>query len=54
MENWGNNELNDIKNKIMENIYVLSIQQYSSNVVEKAFEINDEENRQKMIRKLCF
>ena len=54
MENWGNNELNDIKDKIMENIYELSIQQYSSNVVEKAFEINDEENRQKMIRKLFF
>lgn len=54
MENWGNNELNDIKDKIMENIYELSIQQYSSNVVEKAFEINDEDNRQKMIRKLCF
>ena len=54
MENWGNNELSDIKDKIIENIYELSIQQYSSNVVEKAFEINDEDNRQKMIRKLCF
>ena len=54
MENWDNNDLNDIKNKIIENIYELSIQQFSSNVVEKALEINDEENRQKMIRKLCF
>ena len=54
MEIWNNNELIDIKNKIMENIYELSIQQYSSNVVEKAFEINDEINREKMIRKICF
>ena len=54
MENWSQNELNDIKDKIMENIYELSIQQYSSNVVEKAFDINDELNREKMIRKLCF
>ena len=31
--------LNDIKDKIIENIYKLSIQQISSNVVEKAIEI---------------
>ena len=51
MENWEKNELNNIKNKILENIYKLSIQKFSSNVVEKAIEIFDEE---KMIKKLCF
>ena len=51
MENWDKNELNNIKNKILENIYKLSIQKFSSNVVEKAIEIFDEE---KMIKKLCF
>ena len=54
MENWNKNELNDIRKKIMENIYKLSVQQFSSNVVEKAIEIFDDEHREKMIRKLCF
>ena len=54
MENWNNNMLNDIKNKIMKNLYNLSIQQYSSNVVEKAIEIFEGEYRKNLIKKLCF
>ena len=54
MENWDKSFLNDIKNKIMENIYKLSVQQYSSNVVEKAIEIFDGEFRENVIKKLCF
>lgn len=54
MEIWNINELKDINEKIMENIYKLSLQQYSSNVVEKAIEILDEENKKKLIKKLCF
>ena len=54
MDNWDRNELNDFIKKIIENIYKLSIQQFSSNVVEKAIEKIDEENREYMIRKLCF
>ena len=54
MEIWSNNELMDIKDKILENIYKLSLQQFSSNVVEKALEIFEEDIKIKMIRKLCF
>ena len=54
MEIWNNNELMDIKDKILENIYKLSLQQFSSNVVEKAIEIFEEDIKIKMIRKLCF
>ena len=54
MENWNKNDLNDIKNKIMENIYKLSMQQYSSNVVEKAIEIFEEDVKERMIKKICF
>lgn len=54
MEIWNNNMLNDIKNKIMKNLYNLSMQQYSSNVVEKAIEIFDCEYREILIKKLCF
>jgi hypothetical protein len=38
----------------MENLYKLSMQQYSSNVVEKAIEIIDGEYREKIIQELCF
>ena len=54
MENWNKNELNDIKKKIIDNLYKLSIQQFSSNVVEKGIEIFDEDSRDKIIKKLCF
>ena len=54
LENWDNNFLKDIKDKILENIYKISIEQYSSNVVEKAIEIFDDEYREKLIKKLCF
>ena len=54
MDNWDRNELNDIKIKIIENLFKLSVQQYSSNVVEKAIEIFDDEFREIIIKKLCF
>ena len=54
MENWDKDMLIDIRVKIMENLYKLSIQQFSSNVVEKAIEIFDEEYKEILIRKLCF
>jgi hypothetical protein len=54
MDNWDRNELNDIKIKIMENLSTLSVQQYSSNVVEKAIEIFDDEFREIIIKQLCF
>ena len=54
MENWDKDMLIDIRVKIMENLYKLSIQQFSSNVVEKAIEILDEEYKEKIIKKLCF
>ena len=54
IENWDKNMLNDIKDKLMDNIYKLSMQQYSSNVVEKAIEKLDGEYREKIKQKLCF
>ena len=54
MENLNINDLNDIQNKIMENIYRLSIQQFSSNVVEKAIEVFDEHIKERMIIKIIF
>ena len=54
MEIWNENDLNEVKNKIFENLYELSLQQFSSNVIEKAIEIFGEENREKMLKKLCF
>ena len=54
MENWNEDMLNDIKKKIYENLYKLSMQQFSSNVVEKAIEIFDEIYKEKIIKKLCF
>ena len=53
IENWDKDMLNDIKNIIMDNIYKLSMQQFSSNVVEKAIEIIDGEYREKIIQVLC-
>jgi hypothetical protein len=38
----------------VENIFKLSLEQFSSNVVEKAIELFNEEYREKIIRKLCF
>ena len=54
MELWNNKMLSDIKNKIMKNLYNLSMEQYSSNVVEKAIEIFDGEYRENLIKQLCF
>ena len=54
MELWNENDLKDIKEKILENIQELSLQQFSSNVIEKAIEIFSNEPKEKMIRKLFF
>ena len=54
MENWDKDMLKDIKDKIIDNLCRLSIHQFSSNVVEKAIEIFDEEYKEKIIKKLCF
>ena len=54
MEIWNKDDLLDIKSQILENLYKLSLKQFSSNVIEKAIEIFDEENRIDIIKKLCF
>ena len=54
MELWKENELKDIGSKIIENIQELSLQQFSSNVVEKAIEVFNNENRENILKKLCF
>ena len=54
MENWNKSDLVEIFEKIYENIFILSIQQFSSNVVEKGIEIMDEFYRGKMIKKIFF
>ena len=54
IENWGENMLINIKNKIIENLQNLTMNQYSSNIVEKAIEVFDNEYREKIIQKLCF
>ena len=54
MEIWDENDLKEVKDKILENIHELSLQQFSSNVIEKAIEIFNGENREKMLKKLCF
>ena len=53
IENWDKDSLIDIKNKIVENVFKLSLEQFSSNVVEKSIELFDEKYREKIIRKLC-
>ena len=53
MELWKENELKDIRDKIIENIQELSLQQFSSNVVEKAIEKFNNENRENILKKLC-
>ena len=54
MEIWNEDDLKDVKNKILENIYELSLQQFSSNVIEKAIETFSQKNREEILRKLCF
>ena len=54
MEIWEESDLNFIRKKIMKNILKLSIQQFSSNVVEKAIEVFGNETKEKLIRQLCF
>ena len=54
MELWKEDELKDIKDKVEKNIHELSLQQFSSNVVEKAIEIFTNENRESILKKLCF
>ena len=52
MEKLKSNELNEIFTVLNENIFKLSVQQFSSNVVEKAIEKMDEINREKTMEKL--
>jgi len=52
MENWNNIDLIEIFERICENILVLSVHQFSSNVVEKGLEIMDEFYRGKIINKI--
>ena len=54
MEKLKSNELNEIFLVLIENIYKLSMQQFSSNVVEKAIEKMDEISREKTLKKLFF
>lgn len=54
IENWDEDCLNDIKDKIMENIDKLSNEQFSSNVVEKAIEIFSRDYKEKIIASICF
>ena len=54
MEKSKTFELNDIFKVLNENIFKLSIQQFSSNVVEKALEKMDDINREKTLEKLFF
>ena len=54
IEKLNRNELKEIFEIVNNNIFKLSIQQYSSNVVEKALEKMDELNRQESIEKLFF
>ena len=54
MENWNNLDLIEIFKKINENIFILSKQQFSSNVVEKGLETMDDFCRGKIIGKLFF
>ena len=54
IENWDEKMLIDIKNKILENLHKLTMNQFSSNIVEKAIEVLDVEFKEKIIQKLCF
>ena len=54
MENWNNNDLIEFFEIIYQNIFILSIHQYSSNVVEKGLEIMDDIYKEKMIQKLFY
>ena len=54
LEKLKSNELNELFEVLNENIFKLSVQQYSSNVVEKAIEKMDEVNRGKTLEKLFF
>ena len=54
IEKLKSNELNEIFTVLNENIFKLSVQQFSSNVVEKAIEKMDEINREKTMEKLFF
>ena len=54
LEKLNSNELNELFGVLNENIYKLSVQQFSSNVVEKALEKMDEITREKTLDKLFF
>ena len=54
MEKLPKNELNEIFGVLTDNIFKLSVQQYSSNVVEKSFEKMNDFHRLKIFDKLFF
>lgn len=54
MEKLPKNELNEIFDILTDNIFKLSVQQYSSNVVEKSFEKMNDFHRLKIFDKLFF
>ena len=54
MEKLPKNELNEIFDVLNDNIFKLTVQQYSSNVVEKSFEKMDEFHKLKIFDKLFF
>jgi len=54
MEKLPKNELNEIFDVLTDNIFKLSVQQYSSNVVEKSFEKMNDFHKLKIFDKLFF
>ena len=54
MKVWKNEDIQNIKNIIIENAYYLVQLRYASNVIEKSIEIFGNQNRKKLIKKMCF
>ena len=54
LEIWSSQDNEKINKRIINSVNILSKQKYSSNVIEKAIEFFDEENRDKLINNLCF
>lgn len=50
---WNNDDINNIQNIIIENANFLVQQRYSSNVIEKCFEIFDYQKRKQLIKNIC-
>ena len=50
---WKNDEIQNIRNLIIDNSYLMVRQRYASNVIEKCFEIFDDKNKKRMIINIC-